>query len=75
MPLYEQNQRLRFALRDLVMKLRLIHENPVYRLVWENAMIHGINYKGQPTYENELHAAEQLLDLDPQLPSRKTTNE
>jgi hypothetical protein len=38
-------------------------------------MIHGINYKGQPTYENELHAAEQLLDLDPQLPSRKTTNE
>jgi hypothetical protein len=74
MPLHEENQRLRVALFDLVTKLRLIHRNPVYQAVWQSAMVHGIDYKGQPTYEAELNAAEQLLDLDPQVPSRKTTS-
>lgn len=49
------------AARSLCEKIRLIHDDPLYRAVWICAWNHGVNYTHGPTYEHELKALEAAV--------------
>jgi hypothetical protein len=60
----EEELSARAALRALIDRLDLVHEDERYKSVWMMYMIHGGRYDG-PTYEQELRDAKRALGDQP----------
>jgi len=52
---------LKAAADALCKKLRLIHDDPLYKGIWVSAHVHGLTYENGPKYDKELEALEQVL--------------
>ncbi len=57
---HTQNNLL-FSAQSLCRKMRLIHEDHLFKSVWVSAQLHGIDYTNGPTYEDELAALEHYV--------------
>lgn len=58
--------RLREASSQFITRIEAIHDDPLYRAVWESAANHGIDYSKGPKYDEELaHLRAALTATNP----------